>query len=261
MSTRIGARTTRLLGVALLASVCVAIVAGVQAMRSYRELQATRLHPLGLAFLPAAGAEARAQTRPLIAYLGDSRVEDWSPSGLPPGAVAVNLGLDTQTSAQVMLRWSHHVTPRAPQVVVIQVGINDLKTIPLFPELRDEIVDGCFANIRAMLAAARQDGSEVVLTTIVPPGPIPLLRRPVWSDEVRVAVDDVNARLLRLAGPGVQVLDVTPLFTRPDGSWDERSSRDALHLTSEAYARLDRALEPLLKNALAVPEQATRPAP
>jgi lysophospholipase L1-like esterase len=42
----------------------------------------------------------------------------------------VNRGINTQTSAQVLGRFDKHVVPLHPNIVIVQVGINDLKTIP-----------------------------------------------------------------------------------------------------------------------------------
>lgn len=38
-----------------------------------------------------------------------------------------------QTSAQVVWRFAEHIAPLQPDKIILQVGINDLKTIPLFP--------------------------------------------------------------------------------------------------------------------------------
>lgn len=211
----------------------------------YAELQATRLNPLGLDFhgddVPARDGRTR------LVLLGDSRVEDWRPGPAFDDLQVVPRGLDTQTSAQVLQRLPHHVLPLDPDVVVLQVGINDLKAIPLFPELRDEIVGDLRAHIEHIVTSITSFGGRVVLTTIAPVGAIPLARRPFWSDDVQRAVDEVNAWLRGLAGPDVAVLDAFALLADDDGRAREGFSRDALHLTDAAYTALDAALDALLR--------------
>jgi len=65
-----------------------------------------------------------------VVFFGDSRAYDWpAPSGLE-GLEFVNRGIGNQTTAQVLGRFEAHIAPLHPQVVVLQVGINDLKLIP-----------------------------------------------------------------------------------------------------------------------------------
>lgn len=236
------------LGVALVAALAATALLGHTARAYYAELQATRLHPLGLDFLEPV---APAGPGPLVAALGDSRVADWAPVQLPPGVRVANLGLDTQTTAQVLLRWEAHVAPLQPDLVVIQAGINDLKAVALFPELHDEIVDDCVSHLEALVARARELGAAVVLTTVIPPGPIPLWRRPVWSADVHRAVATVNRRLLALSVPGLTVVDLDEVLCDDAGRLLDDHARDDLHLTPVAYRRLDQALAPVLARLLA----------
>ncbi len=52
----------------------------------------------------------------------------------------VNRGIGNQTTAQVLGHFHAHVAPLHPQTIILQVGINDLKTIPLFPEQAETII-------------------------------------------------------------------------------------------------------------------------
>ncbi|MEK0196152.1 hypothetical protein WME70_32745, partial [Microcoleus anatoxicus PTRS1] len=40
-----------------------------------------------------------------------------------------------------------HVASLKPKIIVIQVGVNDLKAIPLFPEQKEAIIRNCETNI------------------------------------------------------------------------------------------------------------------
>ena len=76
-------------------------------------------------------------------------------------------------------------------------------------------------------------------------------RRPVWSADVRRAIDEVNTRLVRMARPGVEIVDLAAALCDADGQLARGMSRDTLHLTPEAYTLIDRALQPALRRALA----------
>jgi lysophospholipase L1-like esterase len=211
----------------------------------YRELNATRLDPLGLSFFPGETKDlpppAPGTTR--VVLLGDSRAQSWpAPAGLT-GFEFINRGIGAQTSTQVLGRFEAHVAPLRPDVVVLQVGINDLKTLPLFPQRRASIVADCQANIQQIVSRARGLGATVILTTIFPAGEVPLARRPFWSDDIDRGIRAVNDFIRSLEGEGVILLDGAAILA--DGP-DYHA--DTLHLNAAGYRALNGALVPLLKN-------------
>ncbi|MFM7426294.1 MAG: SGNH/GDSL hydrolase family protein [Elainella sp.] len=116
-----------------------------QAKTYYLELNQTRLDPLGLAYYPVNQTEApTAQSR--VVFFGDSRADSWTPPEIK-GYEFINRGIPSQTSVQASQRFSAHVATLKPNLIVIQVGINDLKTIALFPERQTEIVASCKTHI------------------------------------------------------------------------------------------------------------------
>lgn len=84
------------------------------------------------------------------------------------------------------------MAPLQPDIVILQVGINDLKTLPLFPERQEEIIANCKTNIQQIVDKSLQADASVILTTIFPLGQLPIERRLFWSEEVALAIDDVN---------------------------------------------------------------------
>ncbi len=88
------------------------------------------------------------------------------------------------TSAQTLLRLEYDVIRLKPSIVVIQVGINDLKTIGVFPENRDKIISSCQKNLKSIVSQMLEHDIHIVILTIFPPGTTELLRRPVWSDKI-----------------------------------------------------------------------------
>ena len=68
-------------------------------------------------------------------------------------------------------------------------------TIPLFAERKEAIVANCQANIGQIVDLATGLDATVILTTVFPVGKVPLARRPFWSKNVPLAVDEVNPRI------------------------------------------------------------------
>ena len=110
-----------------------------QARRYYVELNETRLDPLGLdAYHPDTKMSSNTPFKAL--FYGDSRAANWPAPDKDNSITYLNRGIAAQTTAQAWLRFQYHVPPLKPQVMILQIGINDLKTIPLFPERRAAII-------------------------------------------------------------------------------------------------------------------------
>jgi hypothetical protein len=134
---------------------------------NYRDLNRVRLDPLGLGVYAEEDPQAlKASGLPIVVFYGDSRAAEWTPPEDLGGVTFVNRGIGAQTTAQVLGRFAEDVAPLAPHTVIIQAGINDLKTLPLFPEQAPEIVQNTKDNLRMMVARALETGAQqVVLTT------------------------------------------------------------------------------------------------
>lgn len=236
---------------ALLVSLAANVALFRQAREYYEQANAARLDPLDLDAYPQ-GPPAQDPRQPgqrLAVFFGDSRAAQWpDPPGLA-GLAFVNRGVGAQTSAQVRLRFDAHVRPLRPDIVIVQVGINDLKTIPLFPENRAGIVANCEEQLRQIVAASRDAGATVVLTTIFPSSEVPLERRLFWSSDVDAAVREVNAFISSLAAPDVLAFDAYALLA-PGDAVEQRYYENQLHLNEAGYARLNEGLPEALRQTL-----------
>jgi lysophospholipase L1-like esterase len=215
------------------------------ARQYYLQLNAARLDPLGLSYY----SDQRVSPDPernRVVFFGDSRAADWPEPASLDNFEFINRGIGAQTSAQAVERFEAHVTPLRPQVIVVQVCINDLKTIPLFPELQETIVANCRRNIERMVAEARALKARVILTTIFPPGELSFERRLFWSDEVTEAIEDVNRFMATLQAEDVIIFDAAAVLADDQGKVQKIYSRDSLHLTEAGYAVLNKELTPLL---------------
>ncbi|HET9352176.1 MAG TPA: GDSL-type esterase/lipase family protein [Burkholderiales bacterium] len=205
----------------------------------YVEVQRVRLDPLGLdvydgrrAVPPAAG--------PRVVLYGDSRVQQWVPPRIA-GATILNRGVGGQTSAQALGRLRYDVLPLKPDVVVIQVGINDLKTVPLFPEHAHEIIARCKSQIREMAQTVERSGAQVVLTTVLPVAR-PSFGKEHESGQIQAAVESVNTFILSQRREGFEVLDVAAMVADERGNMASAFSKDELHLSRDGYAAINPAL-------------------
>lgn len=208
----------------------------------YLSLNALRLDPLGLEKYGPVGTLPK-DRRPSVLIYGDSRAEQWS---MPRdgGFTFVNRGIGGQTSAQVLGRFEAHVAPLRPDFMVLQVGINDLKLIPLFASRKKRITQNCKKNIRAIIARANAIGTTVIVTTLFPLGDVPLKRKPFWSDDVAAAMNEVNRFLRTLESDNVILLDTFTLLGGKNGTNDYH--KGLLHLNKEGYEKINRALLKLL---------------
>lgn len=238
------------LSVALVGSMMLSYALFRQGSEYYRQLNGVRLDPLGLSHYGGENGLLDSTTagRISVAFFGDSRAADWPAPDLEQFEF-MNRGIDSETSAQALLRFDAHVAPIRPDIIVIQVGINDLKAIPVLAEEREAIVANCEANIQMIVERSMGLGAKVILTTVFPTGRIPPLRRPFWSDDVGVALQEVNTFIRSLAGDDVIVFDAYPLLVGSNGRIRPEYSADLLHLSAGGYRRLNDALVPLLNQA------------
>ncbi len=235
-----------LLAAALLASLALNIFLFERGRQHYLQLNQVRLDPPGLGYFPIETGRPD-NTYPgkvTVVFFGDSRAAQW-PSPSLDRFEFINRGVGAQTSAQAVLRFYQHVRPLHPRVIIIQIGVNDLKTIPLFPRQKAAIVANCKSNIRRLVDQSVDSGAHVILTTIFPLGQVPLERRPFWSDDVAQAVDDVNRYIVSLQRQDVDIFDVTPVLA-DSGKVKSLYSEDLLHLNAKGYEALNAELVHML---------------
>jgi lysophospholipase L1-like esterase len=225
----------------LVVSVGLNLVLYQQGRDYYLQLTSVRLDPLGLNAYPTTQSLIANSARPIIVFFGDSRAADWTaPAGIT--GTVLNRGIGNETSMQALGRFAGHVSPLKPDVIVIQIGINDLKTIPLFPEQKESIIANLKANVRHIVELSVRDGARVILTTIFPVGRVPLERRMFWSDDVAPAIKEVNQYLTSLASATVTVFDTARILANDEGIVNSGYSRDFLHLNAEGYEALNQEL-------------------
>lgn len=208
----------------------------------YVQMNGVHIDPLGLSHFPTAESQPvrLREEQQLVVFYGDSRAASWQPpAGLEERFRFMNRGVHGETAVQSALRFPYHARPLEPDIVIVQVGINDLKTLPLFPQEQEQIIAHCKESLTQIVAQARELGATVILMTIFPQGEVPLDRRIVWSPAVAASVEEVNRYIYSLAGEGVIVLDTVPILANEEGKVQEAYRYDLLHLNEAGYAALN----------------------
>ena len=227
---------------------CLSILLNVvlyQAARTFYNRESKfRLHPTGTPSFMETGPESSVR----VMLLGDSRCAQWS--GFAPHKYRViNAGVGNETTAQIRLRAVEAISKVRPSVVVLEAGINDLKTIPLIPDKEKEVIENCVTNLMELVRESRERGASVIVLSVLPVGRVELGRRLVWSDAVARSVDEVNKRLVEKCSstPGVSYFDVSSHVLV------DQDYKDALHFTPGFYARIsplvERAIDDMLNPA------------
>ena len=221
-----------------------------QLKQYYVELNQVRLDPLGLSYYNQNPKLNDKEDNKRVIFFGDSRAAGW-PEPSIEGYQFINRGVGGQTSAQTSQRFEYHMEDLAPDIVVIQVGINDLKAIPLMPESRNVIIDLCRANIRQMVEDAKALGATVIVTTILPVGEVPIIRKPVWSDDIAQAIYEVNGDIDSLDDEDDQVIvfDSFSALADAQGLMTEEYRSDELHLNEQGYTALNQAFTDFFQTA------------
>ncbi len=193
----------------------------------------------------------QAKSRPRIIVFGESRAEMWSRERAENwGEVQiVNRGIGGETVPQIKGRLAQDVLSLSPDLVILQMGDNDLKTIAVLPSRSEQIAEQTYRGIIEIAETIADQGIPVLLTTVFPPAPIELLRKPLWSPEVNDAIDRLNQRLLAYEKPGVRVVDCDAIL-RDGKHISPKFAKDTLHLNAAGYKALNEGLEEVVRELL-----------
>ncbi|MCK5725254.1 MAG: SGNH/GDSL hydrolase family protein [Thiotrichaceae bacterium] len=212
--------------------------------KSFIPLHALRLDPMELEYYPSTTVEVKENT---VVFYGDSRSLSW-PFAENDQFHFINRSIGSQTSIQIVKRFITHVAPYKPSIILVQMCINDLKMIPLFPEQKARIITDCKNNIMTLLEQANDINAKVILTTVFPLADISLDRKALGMREQVIieAIDEVNLFIKTLQAENRIIFDSYQLLVGKDRKIDSRYSHDWLHLNNLGYQHLNKHLEKLL---------------
>jgi hypothetical protein len=214
---------------------------------SFAKLHFSRVFPLGFAAegqAPGTGASGRAA----ITFWGDSRSLLWDKTPLAAGFEVLSFAHGSQTSNQLVLQLQTQPAVHT-EYAIAQIGINDLHPLGALRAEKQEILQRLRQNILTIRAALLARSDIVILTTVFPPGQVPIYRRTVWDPETLQYVREIN-EMIRAATDNDRVilLDAHAMLSDPDSYLSRRYIDDDffLHVNREAYARLNAELQQLL---------------
>jgi len=217
----------------------------------YRETQILRLYPsgspVGRRTFQVCDPSANG-TRTLL--LGDSRISYWEPLPQIPENCLLNAGMPGATTAQLLLRAESYLGECNASVVVLQIGINDLKAIGVMPGQRDAIVSNCINNTKKIIEIVEKQKCQLLLMGIIKPGKPELLRRWAWSSSIIEAVNSVNKQLAELTSDTIHYVDVNPYLSESDYI-DKHLTDGCLHLNQAAYRLINQRLEGRIQELIA----------
>ena len=172
-----------------------------------------------------------------IWLIGDSRIDRWDEKLLSPlSDKVVNLGIEGQTSAQVLNRLKNYLEIGKPRWIFLEVGINDIKIIGLDHKLSDALKTGCFRNITTIIELSRKNNIKVLVFSIFPTGNIEPLRRLVWNSSVDSAIAQVNDKIrLYCSNNAVKYFDASKMLSDSKGKVKSNFQDGFLHINNEAY--------------------------
>lgn len=170
------------------------------------------------------------ESRPSIAFIGDSLTENGRWSEWFPDRDTHNLGVSGDTTDAVVARLDA-IVDLHPEAIALLIGTNDLGT--------RKSVEHLVRNVEYLLVTLRRalPGTRMLVQSILPRG-----------REFASQVQDAN-RHLRQFAPSVnaQYLDLWPAFALEDGEIDPELSGDRLHLSEQGYERWLSELRPGLE--------------
>lgn len=156
----------------------------------------------------------------------------------------VGRGISGQTSAQGLLRFRKDVLELNPEVVIINLGTNDVA------ENTGTYDEGfTLGNITSMVELARANNIRVVIASVLPASNI--YWRPTVENPAEKIVS-LNQSLKMLADQyGAVYLDYhTPLKNQQNGL-DKEMAEDGVHPTVKCYKIMADLAEKAIKNAIA----------
>ncbi|MFZ4456084.1 MAG: SGNH/GDSL hydrolase family protein [Bacteroidales bacterium] len=182
--------------------------------------------------------------------IGDSRVARWQ---LNDSCISTkeyqNLGIEGQTSTQVLERTKNYFKICHPKYIIIQVGINDLKCIAIFPDKEEAIKRNTILNIKNLLDDCIIRNTTPIFTTILPTGKVELYRIPFWSEKVEKSIIEVNKSIIEYCvSNNIDYIDLNKTIYRPTNNLKNSLFSDCLHLNSAGYKLITLELTKFLSN-------------
>lgn len=169
--------------------------------------------------------------------IGDSRMARWNKEMLASlNASVLNLGIEGQTTSQVLIRLRDYLKADSPQWLILEAGINDLKIIGVKRELAPRIITGCIDNIISIIKLCNENNVRVILINILPTGNIEFARRFIWNSAVDSSIVHVNSTLREFCiTNNIAFFNTYPILCDNNKRIRKQYQDGFLHINEEAY--------------------------
>lgn len=216
----------------------------------YRKNALLRVDPLEFAGVKALDPTSEVQDSE-IWMIGDSRVRRWPVELLKCNNTFANLGVEGQTSSQVLYRLMSYLETDTPSLIILEAGINDLKIIGIDANLYESITQQYLKNIEQMIHLCRVRNIRMILIDIFPVGKIELPRRLIWNNAVNKAIDAVNLTLKSYCDDDLVFYFNADAILSDNGTTVRPEYQDDfLHINAMGYEALSKNLQELINKVI-----------
>lgn len=177
-----------------------------------------------------------------VILFGDSRIRHWKKFPYLENVQFVNRGVGGETSAQSLYRLNKDVIDLMPDVVIIQIGINDLKAIGLVGDKKDEIMNATLKNIENLLVELNKHDIRTYILTVFPAAQANIFRSFFWSDNIDYAIEKINQLIRTIKLKNIKIIDCDPIFNK-NGKMKKEFAIDMLHLNAAGYDILSKTIK------------------
>lgn len=181
---------------------------------------------------------------PDIWLLGDSRIAHWNTKHFDTfPANIVNLGIEGQSTKQILERLKSHLERGTPDWIILEAGINDLKVIGLNEDLSEKTANQCYNNIISIFTLCNKKNIKVICCSIFPIGNIEIPRRLIWNSAIEKQINKVNKKLEGYCqNNNIEFYNVSNILLGTNFRIKQNFQSGFLHINDKAYSLLTKEL-------------------
>jgi len=222
------------------------VILAIQYFKIYKQNLYLSLHPVGKVNMVI-------DTSKTVLAIGSSTINRWpfERIGILKNNI-INLGVEGQTSEQVKIEYIYILEKYKPKIIIINIGINDIKTIGFLGE-KKTIAEKLVQNIKSILKKSIELNIEPIYISNFPTDKPGLIRRFFWNEEMDKLIIQTNNEIIDFCKiSNINYIDAYQLLVDPLKGYKRTSdfSYDFFHLNERGYQILNNHLENKLKQIL-----------